>query len=671
MSEVSGSIFSPPYDGLPPNKLLSHFRSRRPVQYFAVPSAEETRRDRIDAVLENRMDLNGETHQLSDPPDWLNNPAIDREWHISLHKFYYATGLGLAFDETGDQRYAQKWVDLTSSWIDQTPPRFINSQVAGRRIQNWIYAYYYFVSTNEAADVPADFHVRFLASLHEQVEALQANLDAARNHRTLEIYAIFLAAIVFPEFRQAPDWLAFSLREILDNMRNDLLADGVHCELSTDYHHTVLKNLLCIRRLAELNSIAVPAKFDGHLQLALDFSLHVHKPDGLIPSLSDGDIGSYLELLYQGYELFGRKELAFVASGGRQGTPPAQRSKGFPASGYYVTRSDWVNAGEPYADARYLVFDCGPIGAGNHGHLDLLSVELYAYGHSLVVDPGRYTYCETGAVNWRARFRGTAYHNTVVVDGLNQTRYVPAPKKFEIKGEPPAHRLHDFVSSDNCDFIHGTAISREYEATHDRRIFFAWQDYWVISDVMTASDDHRYDAVFHLGTRAQDRVDVRQSPNTWLIDTPNLLFAHPTVSGLDVELIDGFVSETYGTKSSAPILRFTQTGSDAAFHCVLHPFYERAPAIAVAALPVLADDTPVPDENACALQIAIDYGSEQFVDYCFFRSAGEPRWLRFGDFRFNGHHLLLRTSMDGRIVMQHLSAGSSLEVSAPVEELDE
>ena len=45
-----------------------------------------------------------------------------------------------------------------------------------------------------------------------------------------------------------------------------------------------------VRRLAKDNDIAVPARMDHLLRKALKFSLHVHKPDGLVPSLSDGDI---------------------------------------------------------------------------------------------------------------------------------------------------------------------------------------------------------------------------------------------------------------------------------------------------------------------------------------------------------------------------------------------
>ena len=49
--------------------------------------------------------------------------------------------------------------------------------------------------------IPADFHRRFLESLGRQVEALRGALDPARNHRTLELSAIFLAAVALLTFR--------------------------------------------------------------------------------------------------------------------------------------------------------------------------------------------------------------------------------------------------------------------------------------------------------------------------------------------------------------------------------------------------------------------------------------------------------------------------------------
>jgi hypothetical protein len=56
-------------------------------------------------------------HRLADPIDWLHNPSVDIEWHILLHKFYYAVGLGLAWQRTGDTRYVRRWRQLLAGWM--------------------------------------------------------------------------------------------------------------------------------------------------------------------------------------------------------------------------------------------------------------------------------------------------------------------------------------------------------------------------------------------------------------------------------------------------------------------------------------------------------------------------------------------------------------------------
>src|SRR5260370_8117850 len=67
-----------------------------------------------------------------------------------------------------------------------------------------------------------------------------------------------------------------------------------------------------------------------------------------------------------------------------------------------------------------LVIDAGPQGAGRggHSHADALSVQLTVGGEALLTDPGTFVYVDSTAE--RTRFRGTASHNTVKVDGLGQ-----------------------------------------------------------------------------------------------------------------------------------------------------------------------------------------------------------------------------------------------------------
>ena len=153
------SLLAEPLCDFEPEEILVYYQSRRSVKYFPVADADEVRRDKIDAVLAGQFEFNGESYQLSQKAFWLQNPSPDLEWLIQLHKFYYAVGLGMAYGETGDERYAEKWVELTSSWIESTPLGFLPSDAAGRRIRNWIYAHYYFVTHGRAASV-TDLQIR-------------------------------------------------------------------------------------------------------------------------------------------------------------------------------------------------------------------------------------------------------------------------------------------------------------------------------------------------------------------------------------------------------------------------------------------------------------------------------------------------------------------------------
>jgi Heparinase II/III N-terminus/Heparinase II/III-like protein len=673
--ERQESIFLPPFARLGAEDLLAHFRNRRDVHFFAVPDADETRREKIDAILENRFEFNGECHRFPDSIDWLSNPSLDVEWHILMHKFYYAVGLGIAFSESGDRRYLEKWQALTQSWIEQTPLGFIAADVTGRRVQNWIYAYHCFVAHAQSATCSAGFHRQFLESIAAQVNFLCENLTPARNHRTLELYAIFLAGVVFPELRDAKSWVEFALPEIARNTQTDLLPDGVQCELSTDYHHLVVKNYLCVRRLVQLNGISVPAAMDERLIKALEFSMYVHKPDGIVPSLSDGDARSFLDLLQQGAALYGRDDMLYVATRGQQGTPPAKRSVYFRDSGYSIVRGGWGDDGRTFANENYLVFDCGPLGAGNHGHFDCLNFELAAFGRSLIVDPGRYTYSEAGEINWRVKFRGSAFHNTVVVDGKNQTRYEPRAIKevsrhghgsvrHKVTGAAPDFELRAFESNSRCDFLHGVARSQEYDVVHERRLFFAFGEYWICCDSLQSPCSHDYELFFHLSEQAQDRVAIDRSRGTIAIESPNLLIAQEErYDALHVGIQPGFVSYRYGEKKSAPVVRFKQSARNAEFQTVLFPFDRLSPDIRIREMRVVNQHNN--GARAHAFSIAIGNGELSTMDYCFYSDGTPSRWS-FGSYVFTGTFLLIRKDAYGEIVGVHANPGAHLsEVGVP------
>ncbi|MEQ1804882.1 MAG: alginate lyase family protein [Burkholderiaceae bacterium] len=666
------AIFLAPWSALDDAGLLAHFRSVREVHVDLIVDEEECTAAKIDAISAGRFEFNGETHALPEPLDWLHNPSSDIEWHILLHKFYYAAGLGRAYLASGEESYAACWTTLIDGWMQSVPPGFIAADVTGRRVQNWIYSLRAFAchGAPHVAPLKPGFFRRLLASLHEQVEFLCVNLTPKRNHRTLELYAIFLAGVAFPEMKRAAHWREFALQETLVNMRADLLADGVHCELSTDYHHLALRNWLNVRTLAARHQVPVPQEMDRLLERALEFSMHVHKPDGSVPSLSDGDSRGFLPLLALGARLYGREDMRWVATRGAQGQAPQRAAMHFAASGYTVLRSTWGSGPGDFGAAQYLVFDSGPLGEGNHGHFDCLNFELAANGQSLIVDPGRFTYSEApigdSAENWRVRFRSTAAHNTVCVDGRNQTRYVPKAIKeasrhshgsvrHKIAGPAPAAALIEFAESPALTLLHGRAQSHEYDAVHERVIVTVDGSYWIVSDALRAPTAHAYIVNFQLGAQAfgQTRLSVGSDV---CVASPHLAIGMPRRAGRDVALCDSWVSQRYGCKHAAPALRCSAQGSDIDFDAVLVPWQEKAVRAAVTDLAALGDD----GEQSTALRIETELGDRTHVDTWFHaRGAASKRWTLCG-LDFEGRWLHVRRGADGRVLRAVSHAGASL-----------
>ena len=123
-------------------------------------------------------------------------------------------------------------------------------------------------------------------------------------------------------------------------------------------------------------------------------------------------------------ELLDRPDLLWAASGGGDGvrrrpSPDGDASRSAATSCSAAAGATTVRA---YADERFMLMDCGPLGDGGHGHYDQLSVELDGPGPLAGRRPRAATPTPTTTrlATW---FKGTAAHNTVTVDGLDQTPY--------------------------------------------------------------------------------------------------------------------------------------------------------------------------------------------------------------------------------------------------------
>ena len=120
-----------PYSKYSAEALLHYFGHRTGIRYFSVIDEVQVTPDKLSGILQNRFSFNNELYQLDENFEWTKNPSTDIEWLILLHKFYYAVGLGRAYQETEDPKYKDKWIALTKHWIATVPVDFLSSDVTG------------------------------------------------------------------------------------------------------------------------------------------------------------------------------------------------------------------------------------------------------------------------------------------------------------------------------------------------------------------------------------------------------------------------------------------------------------------------------------------------------------------------------------------------------------
>src|SRR5262249_1711530 len=117
-------------------------------------------------------------------------------------------------------------------------------------------------------------------------------------------------------------------------------------------------------------------------------------------------------------------------------------STAFPDGGVYIQREGGL----------YAIIDCGDVGIngqGSHSHNDLLSFELCYRERTFIIDPGSYVYTADGAA--RNQFRSTAYHNTVMIDGLEINEIYP--DQLFVIGNQARPNVIDWQSDDESDLL--------------------------------------------------------------------------------------------------------------------------------------------------------------------------------------------------------------------------
>ncbi|SPJ15312.1 Heparinase II/III-like family protein [Burkholderiales bacterium] len=389
-------------------------------------------------------------------------------WELNRHQ--ETVTLAQAYYVTRDWRFAQALRDLLESWFEQCPypigVQWNSSLELAVRLVNWAIAWHLIGGEESpvfAGERGQDFRAAWVQSVyrHAHFIAGQRSLhSSANNHLIGEMVGLYVAAVTWPLWPQARRWQQASKRRLEEEALRQTTGDGVDREQAVYYHYTVAWILLVASRFAATRSDDFSAAFLRRLEAMLEFVVALMDVQGRLPMIGDADDAVWIGfarnaaddpvqvLLACGAVLFDRPDFAArvaqFPTGARwllgagaaieferlnpgdeqaidQARPTALRAlparRDFPQGGYYILGADLGSAHEVRITA-----DAGPLGylsLAAHGHADALSFTLGVGGEELLIDPGTYDYHRRP--HWRAYFRGTSAHNTVRVDGRDQS----------------------------------------------------------------------------------------------------------------------------------------------------------------------------------------------------------------------------------------------------------
>lgn len=621
--------------------------------------------DRANSILKYHFSPNGTMPKISPEGkiDWRFNTISSPEWLWRLNRHQWWPVLGLAYDQTNDEKYATAFINQMLDWVSNNPPPIRKDEKsptwrlmeAGMRMRvSWIPSFALFYRSPNFAD---ESKLIMLRSIYDHARFLSL-FKTNRNHLLRESNGLAYISIYFPEFKEAKLWQQTSLTRLDQELPNQINQDGSHIEVSTGYQLLVVDEFEKTYDLLRFNNLSLPKEnLATWLEKMYNVLAYLIRPDYTFPELNDGFIRWHYTRLAQAGKIFEREDFVYIGTAGKQGASPSDTSVDFNDAGLYVMRSGWTK------NALYLLFDAGPYG-GPHGHEDKLSVELFAFGQPFIVDSGSYTYEKVDP--FRTYFVGSQSHNTVLVDGRSQIRRW---QKDNMNPKPALGNYATWVSQDDFDYVAATyndgysSFSLQKpknpriieDVTHTRRILFIKPDYWIMVDEIQASNPHDYQLLFHTHPEIQakgepqNKVILEAGPDTARLclvpaETKNIKLSW--LSGSE-DPIQGWYSVDHHRKRPSTVVIYERKNT---FSTTLTTLLYPCPA------GHSCDEVSIePLEVASGKGLAYSVNTDQGTDYLMFSQNDDLK--TFGPYKSRGIVAGIRTGKDGDILTQFESRG--------------
>ena len=512
--------------------------------------------------------------------DWGYMPGDDKEFIFQFNRHRFFICLGQAYQMTGDEKYARKFVDLLMDWIGtqtltpQTEHTTWRILEAGFRGEFWIKAIWYFKDSQALTDQVVDTFYQCLVQHAEYIIRMHSPYRYISNWGVIENHGLFEIGIAMPDEVLRKRYVDTALFHLETEARIQVMGDGVQWEQSPSYHNEVLHCYEDVLVLAQRNNIHVPECIWSAVRKMAYASLAWKKPDHRQFLMGDSDDVDIRDTISAAAWLFQDSVLKSGAApcleydtawdlGIRaveeyrdmETAMPKFQSVALEDSGNYYLRDGW---GE---DGNLLHFHCGTMGAG-HGHSDQLHVDLVIGGEDVLTDAGRFTYVPGPD---RFAFKDPTAHNTITVD--NRFFTVCRDSWECSKLCAPVKRQYRFT--EQYELVQGAHLGymdREDGVAVNRRIIHIKPDIYIIVDEMYTGGCHEYRQFWHFSEKGQVTLRAMEKRE------PGQAAGDPVETGAGMGAEDGMRAEAgarpsleaeFGTTRTRILFSFLGSGLEA------------------------------------------------------------------------------------------------------------
>jgi len=401
--------------------------------------------------------------------------GVDIKYTWELARFHQGITLGKAYLITGNEIYANKFLDIFTSFITSNPyckgVNWVNSSEVSIRLLNVIFSFAFFIPS---AKIDENIINSFIDFVLYHSAFIENNLEYTKkrgDEYLANLIALAGAGIVLKDSYYGKKLLNFARTGLEQEIRSEIHNDGVSYEQSVPFHSVILEIFYLGKIILKKAEIEVSEIFKEKLYKMFEVQSAYLRNDFSIPAIGDmissriinftfeedGNnfsypmpVGAFLfkEGKFKKYSPAGTDELLFLFGSKAieeylsiKSAEESEISEGFEKGGHYIFKNKDI----------HLFIEAGEIGRqgeGAHGHNDIFSFDLFYKGKNIISDPGTYSYYADPEL--RNKLRSVKYHNTICIDNEFLSEF---DGPFKIKEDLTRPKILDWVTNETEDIL--------------------------------------------------------------------------------------------------------------------------------------------------------------------------------------------------------------------------